>query len=91
MSKIVQCELRECDSPGSHYSATSLTYGHKSPSPARIMVTWLEADKGIKAGDKLKLKDILNEVWWEVLSVGQPHDRSDIKRGWGMTDYFGKE
>jgi hypothetical protein len=89
VSKIIQCELRSCDSPGSHYSAASITHGHKQP-PVRVMVTWLPSDKGIKPGDKIVLQDMPN-IWWLVESVGREHERSDIKRGWGQTDYFGKE
>lgn len=78
MSKVVQCELRSADI--------------WPPDNSRyVMTTWLEADKGLKPGDTLKLKDFHPLHWWEVMSVGQPHERSDIKRGWGMTDYFGKE
>jgi hypothetical protein len=55
----------------------------------RLMVSWLEAFK-VKPGDSVVLKDMENIVWL-VESVGREHERSDIKRGWGMTDYFGKE
>lgn len=73
---VVQCELRHIENLGDPTN--------------RQMVTWLEADRGVKRGGRVTLKD-LPSIWWEVISVGQPHKRSDIKRGWGMTDYFGKE
>lgn len=78
MSKVVQCELRTADV----FEPQESQY---------IMVTWLEADKGLKPGDTVKLKDFRPDHWWEVMAVGIEHERSDIKRGWGMSDYFGKE
>lgn len=75
MGKIVQCELRAV---GKHVEET------------RIMVTWLEAEKNLRPGSLITLKDMENVIW-TVETIGKPHSRSDIKRGWGMTDYFGKE
>lgn len=77
MSKVVQCELR------------AVTGDNLEPLNVRHMVTWLEAGKA-KPGNLITLKD-MEPVKWEVVTVGQAHERSDIKRGWGMTDYFGKE
>lgn len=55
----------------------------------RIMVTWLDADKNLKPGDRITLKE-MPDIWWTVESIGQEHDRKDIKRGWGQTDFIGE-
>jgi hypothetical protein len=68
MSKVVQCQLRTAD------------VWEKDES-RYVMVTWLEADRGLKPGDAVKLKDFRPDHWWEVISVSIPHERSDIKRG----------
>ncbi len=86
MSKVVQCELREVHNPKHQYHDAAV----RAERHTRVMVTWLEADKGIKPGDHITLKD-MPDAWWLVETVGRQHERSDIKRGWGMTDYFGKE
>lgn len=57
------------------------------PDTDRHLVTWLEAGK-VRPGNTVVLKDMPGVIW-HVRSVGHPHERSDIKRGWGMTDFMG--
>lgn len=74
--QVIQCELE-------HYCSED--EGHLT----HHMTTWLDADKGIRVGSMIQLKDFKPDVFWLVKSVSKPHLRSDIKQGWGMTDFKG--
>lgn len=77
MSKLVQVEL---------HSKLAKKVGYK------VMMSWVENRPDLKIGCRITLKDTEEpERLWTVMSIGPEHDRSDIKRGWGMTDYFVKE
>lgn len=53
----------------------------KLQSGTKQMVSWLEPK--IKVGDVVTLKDSDDPTRrWDVLSVGEPRDRSEIHRGW---------
>jgi hypothetical protein len=79
VSKVVQCELR--------------TAKPESDGSYKLLTTWLDYDRRLVPGCLITLKGIVDgsfrDIWWYVLSVGQLHERSDIKRGWGTTDYMG--
>lgn len=62
-------------------------------SRARKMMTcWVENRPDLRIGCKITLKDTDEpDRLWDVEQIGREHDRKDIKRGWGMTDYFVKE
>ncbi len=76
-SYVQQCELR------------AETTDENGEVEVRVMVTYLEADR-VKPGYFVSLKDFDPTIYWKVITVGQKQKRSDIKRGWGMTDYFRK-
>lgn len=47
----------------------------------RFLTCWVEPK--VKVGDRITLKNSAEPtVLWDVLSVGQPHPSTDIKRGW---------
>jgi hypothetical protein len=76
INKVIQCDLECYTEEGDEWVT-------------RRMVTWLDANKGIRVGSMVKLKDFKPEISWRVMWMSQPHARSDIKRGWGMTDFIG--
>lgn len=49
----------------------------------RHLVTWLAADKRLKPGNTVTLKDYEDpKLVWKILHVGEPTEASSINRGW---------
>lgn len=49
----------------------------------RQLVTWVAADKRLKVGSQITLKDYDDpKLLWSILSVGEPTEASNINRGW---------
>lgn len=45
-------------------------------------VCWLEADRRIKPGARLTLKDVDSGLWWDVAAVYETMDKKSIPQKW---------